>query len=174
MSNPLDAVIATIVARLEQGVPPWRQPWSNGAVPGRPLRSSGEPFTGSNAILLAMSGAAQGFSSRYWFTFQQALGVGACVRRGSKASPAILYKTRVVEAAEAAETIFGCRRRKRSRPRMTFGPRKLTSSAIGRAPSIGSTESSGSGSAIRPTPSKNSWPRASVFCSGLRLASGRR
>ena len=102
MSNPLDAVIVAIVARLEQGVPPWRQPWSNGALPGRPLRSNGEPFTGSNAILLAMSGGAQGFGSRYWFTFQQALGVGACVRRGSKASPAILYKTRVVEADEAA------------------------------------------------------------------------
>ena len=107
MAISIEDVLAEITTRLEAGVLPWRQPWTAGAQPSRPLRSTGEPFSGSNLLFLAMAASMRGFVSPYWFTFQQALAVAACVRKGEKGSPALLYKTRVVgqpeDPAEAAE-----------------------------------------------------------------------
>ncbi|MEW5688186.1 MAG: zincin-like metallopeptidase domain-containing protein [Pseudomonadota bacterium] len=100
MSNPLEPLLNDIIARLERGVPPWRQPWANGADPSLPLRSDGHPFSGSNAWLLAIAGAERGYTSPYWFTFRQALAIEAPVSKGAKGSVAILYKTRVVDGAE--------------------------------------------------------------------------
>ncbi len=107
--NPLEPLMADIIARIEAGVPPWRQPWRGGGDPGLPLRADGEPFSGTNLWVLAFVGAARGFSSPYWFTFKQSLAIGACVRRGEKGSPAILYKTRVVgdDAGEQPESSGG-------------------------------------------------------------------
>jgi antirestriction protein ArdC len=106
MSISFAELMADIIARVEAGTPPWRQPWANPGDPALPLRSSGEPFTGSNAWLLAFAGAVRGYTSPYWFTFKQALEIGAPVRKGAKAAPAILYKPRVVdgEAGEDDET----------------------------------------------------------------------
>jgi antirestriction protein ArdC len=103
MSNPLEPLMADIIARIERGVPPWRQPWVGGGDPTSPLRSDGQAFTGSNAWLLAFAGAARGFASPYWFTFRQALTISAQVTKGEKGSPAILYKTRVVDGREVPE-----------------------------------------------------------------------
>jgi len=77
MSNPLEPLLNEIIARLERGVAPWRQPWANGADPSTPLRSDGQPFSGSNAWLLAFAGAERGYASPFWFTFRQALAIGA-------------------------------------------------------------------------------------------------
>jgi len=99
MSNPLDDLIQDLIARIEAGVPPWRQAWKASADPRLPLRSNGEPFSGSNAWLLAFAGAVRGYRSPYWFTFRQALAINAPVGKGEKASPAILYKTRLVDDA---------------------------------------------------------------------------
>ena len=96
MAPSIDDVLSEITSRLDAGVMPWRQPWTGGSTPSRPLRSTCEPFTGSNLLFLAMAAATRGFVSPYWFTFQQALAVGGCVRKGEKGSPALLYKTRVV------------------------------------------------------------------------------
>jgi antirestriction protein ArdC len=97
MSISFADLMTDIIARIEAGTPPWRQPWVNSADPTLPLRSNGEPFTGSNAWLLAYAGAVRGYASPYWFTFKQALEIGAPVRKGAKAAPAILYKQRVVD-----------------------------------------------------------------------------
>ena len=97
VSNPLFGLMADLIARIEAGAPPWRQPWQGGAEPGLPLRANGEPFTGSNAWTLAFIGAMKGYTSPYWFTFRQALDIGAPVAKGEKASPAILYKVKVAD-----------------------------------------------------------------------------
>ena len=101
--NPLDSLMADIIARIEAGTPPWRQPWRGGGDPSLPLRADGQPFSGTNLWLLAFVGAARGYASPYWFTFKQALAIGACVRRGEKGAPAILYKTKVV-GEDSSET----------------------------------------------------------------------
>ena len=77
MSNPLDDLIQDLIARIEAGVPPWRQAWTASADPRLPLRANGEPFSGSNAWLLAFAGALRGYRSPYWFTFRQALAIAA-------------------------------------------------------------------------------------------------
>ncbi len=107
--NPLDSLMADIIARIEAGTPPWRQPWRNGGEPDLPLRADGQPFSGTNLWVLAFVGAARGYSSPYWFTFKQALAIGACVRRGEKGAPAILYKTKVVgdDPAEPSDRTNG-------------------------------------------------------------------
>ena len=102
MSNPLEPLMADLIARIERGVPPWRQPWAGGREPSAPLRADGEPFSGSNAWLLAFVGAVRGYASPYWFTFRQALDIEAPVRKGERGAPAVLYKTRVVEGEPAA------------------------------------------------------------------------
>jgi antirestriction protein ArdC len=104
MSKPLNDLINDIIARIEAGVPPWRQAWKASTDPKAPLRATGEPFSGSNAWLLAFAGALRGYRSPYWFTFRQALAIKAPVAKGEKGSPAILYKTRVVgDAADGAD-----------------------------------------------------------------------
>lgn len=106
MANSIDDVLTEITTRLEAGVLPWRQPWSAFARPSCPLRSTGDPFTGSNLLFLAMAAAARGFGSPSWLTFQQALALGGCVRKGEKGSPALLYKTRPVgEPEDPAEAV---------------------------------------------------------------------
>ena len=99
--KPIDLAIADIIAELETGTAPWRKPWKS-RCPSLPRRSTGDVFTGMNAILLSTIGMGRGFASPYWLTFNQALDLGAHVRKGEKAAPAILYKTRVVEGEASA------------------------------------------------------------------------
>jgi antirestriction protein ArdC len=76
-------ITARIADRLRAGVRPWRRPWQGGA-PGRPLRSTGEPYRGINTLLLWLTAAERGWASPWWFTFRQALALGACVRKGER------------------------------------------------------------------------------------------
>lgn len=98
-------LMTDIIARIETGTPPWRQPWTTSSDPSLPLRANGAAFSGSNVWLLAYAGAVRGYTSPYWFTSKQALEVGAPVRKGAKAAPALLCKSRIVaRAPHAAET----------------------------------------------------------------------
>lgn len=96
----LENTVSALIAQLENGVAPWRRPWALSKPASLPLRSTGEPYSGMNAILLSTLGAIHGYDSAYWLTFNQAVELGGHVRKGEKASPAILYKTRVVDGAE--------------------------------------------------------------------------
>lgn len=96
----LENTVSALIAQLETGVAPWRRPWALSRSPSLPLRSTGEPYSGMNAVLLSTLGAIHGYDSPYWLTFNQAVELGGHVRKGEKASPAILYKTRVVDGAE--------------------------------------------------------------------------
>lgn len=97
MSPLLEETLASVISALENGVAPWRQPWSAGKIPSMPLRSSGDAFGGMNAILLSSLQATRGYDSPFWLTFKQAQEAGGHVRKGERAAPAILYKTRCVD-----------------------------------------------------------------------------
>ena len=78
-----------IVGDLEHGVRPWMKPWSAGTLEGRitrPLRHTGEPYTGINVLLLWSESMARGFEAPLWMTYRQASQIGAQVRKGEKAS----------------------------------------------------------------------------------------
>ena len=80
-----------IIAKIASGVLPWRRPWSISGGGGRPLRHSGEPYTGINTIYLWAIADAMGYRSRYWMTYKQAEALGGQVRRGERASISVYY-----------------------------------------------------------------------------------
>jgi len=59
MTNPLEPMMADLIARIERGVPPWRQARVACADPSLPLRSDGQPFTGSNGWLSFQTDSAR-------------------------------------------------------------------------------------------------------------------
>ena len=76
-----------IIADLENGVRPWIKPWqSDGAIPCRPLRITGEPYRGINILLLWSAAHRQAFRSAYWLTYQQTRQLGGHVRKGEKSA----------------------------------------------------------------------------------------
>lgn len=86
-----------IVAALETGVKPWEQPWRSLGGSLRPLRFNGEPYRGANVLMLWVSAQERGFASPYWMTFQQALELGGCVRKGERGSKVV----------KAGQSVFG-------------------------------------------------------------------
>lgn len=93
-------VTDTILAEIEAGTPPWRQPWSGGAVAALPQKWNGENYSGINVILLWATAAARGFMSPRWMTFRQAQELGGMVRKREKSSTSIKYGTFERESEE--------------------------------------------------------------------------
>ena len=84
----------TIIAKLEQGVLPWRKPWdpnkcAAGASPMNPV--TGPTYRGVNALALAMSPRAFGGDPR-WMSYRQAAQRGWQVRQGEKGTIVFFYK----------------------------------------------------------------------------------
>lgn len=77
-----------IVDILNQGVAPWRKPWSNGVhIPPRNF-VSGKEYRGINSFLLNCAP----FESPYWLTFKQAQEKGGHVCKGQKGMPVVFWK----------------------------------------------------------------------------------
>jgi len=61
-------VTEKIIAALENGTVPWRQPWNPAY--GRPLRmNNGKPYRGINVLLLGLSADQHHYTSPYWGTY---------------------------------------------------------------------------------------------------------
>ena len=94
-----------IVADLEKGVRPWVKPWSVGHVDGRitrPLRHTGEPYTGINVLLLWSESLARGFTAPLWMTYRQAAQIGAQVRKGETGAT-VVYASRFTKTETDAQ-----------------------------------------------------------------------
>lgn len=87
-----------IVLALESGdLPPWRRPWQIGPNCGLPANvSSRKTYSGINPILLELSSAAQGFSSRWWGTYKQWSAMGGQVRSRPNNVPPGMWGTQIV------------------------------------------------------------------------------
>lgn len=79
MPSVYEIVTEQVIKQLEQGVAPWRKPWRT-ELPCNLL--SQKPYRGLNVFLLA----SQGYSSRYWLTFNQANKLGGRVKKGEHSS----------------------------------------------------------------------------------------
>ena len=78
-----------IIADLENGIRPWIQPWNSTHTTGRitrPLRHTGQPYSGINILMLWAAAIEHGFSAPVWMTFRQAAELNAHVRKGEKGS----------------------------------------------------------------------------------------
>ncbi|MFY7926990.1 MAG: ArdC family protein, partial [Aquidulcibacter sp.] len=92
--TPHERVTAQISSLLERGVRPWIKPWDDIAPPDAlvlPLRSCGTPYRGMNIIALWAAALENGFRSRHWLTFKQALAMKAGVRKGERGSFVVYY-----------------------------------------------------------------------------------
>lgn len=99
-----ERITGTIIADLDRGVRPWTKPWSGGNADGRitrPLRHTGEPYTGINVLLLWSESLARGFEAPLWMTYRQASQIGAQIRKGETG-------TTVVYASRFTRTETGC------------------------------------------------------------------
>jgi antirestriction protein ArdC len=90
-----------IVAALEAGTRPWRQPWKSGS-PGKPINATtGRPYHGINVLLLAMTSFALGGDPRFC-SYKQAADRGWQVRRGERGTTVFFFKRMLVEDRSAA------------------------------------------------------------------------
>ena len=83
LKDVYQSVTNQIITALEAGTPPWVCPWQAGSGDLAPANlSSGRPYRGINVLLLNLRAMSSGYSANRWLTFQQARGLGACVRKG--------------------------------------------------------------------------------------------
>jgi antirestriction protein ArdC len=80
-----EIITQSVLKQLEQGVAPWRKPWSS-SIPRNLI--SKKPYRGLNVFLLA----TQGYGSPYWVTFNQAKQLGAHVSQGEKSTLVSFWK----------------------------------------------------------------------------------
>ena len=52
-------------------------------------------------LLLNLQAMSWGYSTNSWMTFQQALAMGACVRKGERGTPIVFFKMHEVAATGA-------------------------------------------------------------------------
>ncbi|WP_158930121.1 ArdC family protein [Acidisphaera sp. S103] len=90
-----------IIAALEGGTRPWRQPWKNGS-PGTPINATtGRPYHGINVLLLAMTSFTLGGDPRFC-SYKQASDRGWQVRKGERGTTVFFFKRMLVEDCDAA------------------------------------------------------------------------
>jgi len=86
MSDKVYEIITDrILGMLDQGVVPWRQPWSS-SLPKNLV--SGKEYRGVNVFLLG----CQAYTSPWWVTYKQCAARGGQVRKGERSTPVIFWK----------------------------------------------------------------------------------
>ena len=95
-------VTARIIAALEAGTPPWIRPWRGGGADAAPANATtARAYRGINILLLNLRAMASGYSRSRWLTFQQALSVGAHVRKGEQGTQIVFFKLHEVDKGGA-------------------------------------------------------------------------
>lgn len=92
---PAQRVTQIIRDALQRGVRPWAKPWRDDLAVAPlvlPRRANGACYRGVNIVALWAAAAQAGYASPYWFTFKQALALGAQVRKGERGSFVVFYK----------------------------------------------------------------------------------
>lgn len=87
-------VTQEILTAIEQGDCQYRMPWHHqGSAITRPTNlASGKPYRGINVVSLWAAAQSKGYSTGVWASFQQWRAKGGQIRKGEKASLAVLWK----------------------------------------------------------------------------------
>lgn len=104
-------ITAKILSELKSGVLPWRKPWDGARLgPVLPRRATGETYRGVNVIILWSAALERGYASPYWLTFNQAVKLGAHVRKGERGEVVVYYgqgaRKRIDEGGAEVEDAF--------------------------------------------------------------------
>ena len=99
------SVTASIIKDLEAGAAPWVKPWKNGKTTGIMPHNGAthRPYSGINVMLLWAERELKGYTTPNWMTYRQALGLGAQVRGGEKATTIVFTKKLHVKDKETEE-----------------------------------------------------------------------
>lgn len=89
-------VTDSIIAALEQGVAPWRKPWTAGAFDMPTSVATGKAYRGINWLILESKRMEKGYARNLWLTFKQAKAMGGKVRKGEKSTAIVFW--RIVKA----------------------------------------------------------------------------
>jgi antirestriction protein ArdC len=103
MRNLHQEITDRIVARLRDGVCPWRQPWSgkgHGVMPRNAVTS--RAYSGVNVLILWSRAQDSSYSDPRWLTFKQALELGGNVRKGEKGETVIFVSKVIKEDKDGA------------------------------------------------------------------------
>lgn len=92
-----EIITQRIIDKLEQGVVPWRKPWTSSGIPKNLI--SKKPYTGINLLLLG----SMGFSRNYFLTRNQIEQIGAQISEGAQATPIVFWKWTETEDEETGE-----------------------------------------------------------------------
>ena len=92
--NTYEIVTERIIGLLEQGVVPWRRPWSAAGAP-RNLVSK-KQYRGVNFFLLS----ATKYISPYWLTLKQANELGGSVRKGEQSQIVVFWRVDHISNSE--------------------------------------------------------------------------
>jgi N-terminal domain of anti-restriction factor ArdC len=84
--NTYEIVTEKIISPLEQGMIPWRRPWTSTGLPRNLLTK--RPYRGVNFFLLS----ATKYVSPYWVTMRQATELGGQVRKGERSQIVVFWK----------------------------------------------------------------------------------
>jgi len=107
--NVYEIVTEKIVKLLEQGIVPWRRPWTSTGLP-RNLVSK-KPYRGINYFLLS----ASKYVSPFWLTMRQANELGGHVRKGEESTAVIFWK--VEDSKQSSEDLNPEETNEKNRPR---------------------------------------------------------
>jgi antirestriction protein ArdC len=92
-----EQITTQVIEAIERGCPPWRRPWSadpNAGVPKNVV--SGKSYSGVNPLLLQLAADRNGFTSRWWGTFNQWRELGGQVMRRPEHVAPGTWGTRIV------------------------------------------------------------------------------
>jgi len=87
LPNTYQVITDRIIAKLEEGIIPWRKPWNGESGIPRNLASK-KAYRGINVFLLA---CCTDFDSPYWLTYKQAKQAGGQVRKGEAGMPVVYW-----------------------------------------------------------------------------------
>jgi antirestriction protein ArdC len=93
-----DIITERILAKLEQGIIPWKQPWASVGMPRNYVTK--KEYRGINAFLLNMAG----WSSPFWATYKQVKDAKGQVTKGVMATPIVYFTTIDKTDAETTDT----------------------------------------------------------------------
>lgn len=89
-------VTNTIVAQLEEGVPPWVRPWKDSKLKGVGMIPSnlvtGRLYSGGNILLLWLTAHSRGYENLQFCTYHQVNSIGAKVKKGERSTHVIFTK----------------------------------------------------------------------------------
>ena len=84
----------SIVRQIEAGTAPWQKPWKPGERFMPENAFSGKPYTGGNALYLALAGQERGFTDNRWATFRQIAQAGGHVQKGEHGEKILYFDTK--------------------------------------------------------------------------------